>query len=71
VRIERHRSEPTAALRLCIGARLVTESWSSDAVVASQNLHRELDRIAESVAKIELLLAHTDVTELTELSHGI
>jgi hypothetical protein len=71
VRIERHRGEPTAALRLCIGARLVTESWSSDAVVAAQNLHRELDRIAESVAKIELLLAHTDVTKLTELSDGV
>jgi hypothetical protein len=71
VRIERQKTGPTAALRLCVGAPLVTESWSSDAVVAARNLHRELDRIAESVAKIELLLANTDVMRLTELSHGI
>ena len=70
VRIERQTSEPTAALRLCAAARSVTESWSADPVVAAQNLHRELDHIAETVAKIELLLTHTDVAELTELSHG-
>lgn len=71
VRIERHGFGPTAALRLCVGARDVTEAWSTDPVMAAQNLHRELDRIAETIAKIELLLAHTDVTQLTELSHGI
>jgi hypothetical protein len=70
VRIERQASEPTAALRLCAGARAVTESWSQDPVTAAQNLHRELDHVAETVAKIELVLAHTDVSELTELSHG-
>jgi len=70
VRIERQASEPTAALRLCAGARAVTESWSQDPVVAAQNLHRELDHVAETVAKIEVLLTHTDVSELTELSHG-
>ena len=71
VRIERRGHEPTAALRLCIGARQVTESWSIDAVAAAQNLHRELDHVAEAIAKVEFLLAHTDVTQLTELSHGI
>ncbi|HLZ00703.1 MAG TPA: hypothetical protein VKR55_00980 [Bradyrhizobium sp.] len=71
VRIERQGLEPTAALRLCVGARLVTEAWSTDAVMAARSLHRELDHIAETVAKIELLLAHTDVTQLTELSDGI
>jgi hypothetical protein len=71
VRIERRGYEPTAALRLCIGARQVTESWSADAVAAAQSLHHELDHVAEIIAKIELLLAHTDVTQLTELSHGI
>jgi len=70
VRIERYASEPTAALRLCAGARSVIESWSPDPVIAAQNLHRELDHVAETVAKIELLLTHTDVSELTELSHG-
>jgi len=70
VRIERQAGEPTAALRLCAGARAVTESWSPDPVVAAQNLHRELDHVAETVAKIELLLTHTDAAKLTELSHG-
>jgi len=70
VRIERQVSEPTAALRLCAGARAVTENWSQDPVIAAQNLHRELDHIAETVAKIELLLTHTDAAKLTELSHG-
>ena len=37
VRIERLKA-PTAALRLCVGARLVTEAWSPDAEVARQNL---------------------------------
>jgi len=70
VRIERQASEPTAALRLCAGARAVTENWSQDPVIAAQNLHRELDHVAETVAKIELLLTHTDAAKLTELSHG-
>jgi hypothetical protein len=70
VRIERKGLEPTAALRLCVGARAVTENWSSDPVAAAKNLHRELDHVAETIAKIELLLTHTDMTELTELSHG-
>ena len=70
VRIERVR-EPTAVLRLCVGARLVTETWSPDAVIAAQNVYRELDCIAETVAKIELLLALDGEAGLRELSHGI
>ncbi len=68
VRIELPDAEPTAVLRLCIGARLVTGTWSADASTASQNLHRELDRIAGVIAKIELLLAH-DRTEFVELPY--
>jgi hypothetical protein len=67
VRIERPGSEPTAVLRLCIGARQVTETWSADAATARQNLQRELDSIAEIVAKIELLLAYTGARGFTEL----
>jgi hypothetical protein len=70
VRIERVR-EPTAVLRLCVGARLVTETWSPDAVIAAQNVYRELDCIAETVAKIELLLALDGEAGLRGLSHGI
>jgi hypothetical protein len=58
VRIERDGYEPIAVLRLCIGARLITDAWSSDAASARHNIEQELDRIASVVAKIELLLAH-------------
>ncbi|MBV9459430.1 MAG: hypothetical protein JO141_18195 [Bradyrhizobium sp.] len=67
VRIERPGSEPTAVLRLCIGARQLTETWSADAAIAQQNLQRELDSIAEIVAKIELLLAYSGEGGFTEL----
>jgi len=67
VRIERPGSEPTAVLRLCVGARQLTETWSADAVTAQQNLQRELDAIAEIVAKIELLLAYSGERGFTEL----
>ena len=71
VRIERRGAQPTAALRLCLGARLVTEAWSPDAAVARQNLQRELDRIANVVAKIELVLARASAPEFSEFCHGI
>jgi hypothetical protein len=70
VRLERRDGEPAAALRLCIGARLVTETWSAEAGIAQKNLQREIDRVAEVVAKIELLLAHTSGTDVAELSYG-
>lgn len=57
VRLERSGAKPAAALRLCIGARLITESWSPDAACARRNLEHTIDRIADVVAKIELLLA--------------
>ncbi len=71
VRIERSHGAPAAALRLCAGARLVTETWAPDAGVAERNLQAELDRTAEVVAKIELTLAHTADKGFAELSHGI
>jgi hypothetical protein len=70
VRLEMRDEEPTAALRLCAGARLVTETWSPDARAAQQNLQRELDRIASVVAKIELLLEHAGRMELVELPYA-
>ena len=57
--------EPIAVLRLCVGARNVTDMWSADAAVAQQNLRRELDRAASVVAKIELLLGHAGRVEFT------
>ena len=57
VKLERAGAKPISALRLCIGARDITEAWSLDAASARRNLERMLDRIAGVVAKIELLLA--------------
>ncbi len=49
---------PVAALRICAGTRLVTETWSSNQEVAHENVRRELDGVGTIVAKIEWLLAH-------------
>jgi hypothetical protein len=57
VKLERAGARPAAALRLCIGARLITDAWSGDAAAARRNLEHTLDRIAGVVGKIELLLA--------------
>ncbi len=56
VRLERPDSAPQAALRLCVGARLVTEAWSVDVTRSQTNLQHVLDRIAHVLVKIELLL---------------
>jgi hypothetical protein len=71
VRIERGGEQPTAVLRLCLGAGLVTEAWSPDAGLARRNLQRELDRIASVIAKIELVLARASAPEFSEFCHGI
>jgi hypothetical protein len=54
------REFPTAALRICAGARLLTETWCSDANTARDDLERELGLVGAIVAKIEWLLAHMD-----------
>ena len=56
VRLERQDASPQALLRLCVGARLVTEAWSPDAAEAQRNVQQILDRIAHVLVKIELLL---------------
>ena len=56
VRLEQPDAAPQAVLRLCVGARLVTEAWSADAAQAQRNLQHILDRIAHVATKIELLL---------------
>ena len=71
VRIERSGAAPTAVLRLCAGARVVTETWAPNADVAQRNLQAELDCVAEIVAKIELTVAHVADKGFAELSHGI
>jgi len=56
VRLERQDEAPQAVLRLCVGARFVTEAWSPDARESQRNVQRLLDRIAHVLVKIELLL---------------
>jgi hypothetical protein len=52
--------DPIAALRICAGARLVTEAWSPDQNTARENLQRELGRVRAIVSKIEWLVAHNN-----------
>jgi hypothetical protein len=61
--------DPIAALRICAGARLVTEAWSPDPNTARENLQRELARVRAVAAKIEWLVAHINDLRLTELCH--
>lgn len=56
VRLERQDAAPQAVLRLCAGARHVTEAWSRDTAEARRNVQHVLDRIAHVLVKIELLL---------------
>jgi hypothetical protein len=75
VRIHGEDAQPTAVLRLCVGARQVIDAWSPDAGVAQHNLQCELDRVAGVAAKIELLLEHSadhpGGTKPMELLHGV
>jgi hypothetical protein len=70
VRIERQGEAATAVLRLCVGARQVVDAWSPDLDAAHQNLVREIDRVADIIAKIELVASRGDLSEFTELAYG-
>jgi hypothetical protein len=59
-----------AALRICAGARLVTECWSSDQNIARENLQRELGHVGAVVAKIDWLLANFEGLSAMEVSRG-
>ena len=59
VRLDQPDGAPQAALRLCVGARLVTDAWSPDGAQAQRNVQHILDRIAQVLVKIELLLDRT------------
>ena len=61
---------PIAALRICAGARLITETWASDANAAYRHLQHELDHVSAVVAKIEWLLGHIDDLNVTDASRG-
>jgi hypothetical protein len=70
VALDRSGADPIAALRICAGARFVTETWSPDEDTARANLERELARVGAIVSKTEWLLAHMDGLNSAEISHG-
>lgn len=59
-----------SVLRICIGARHISEMWSPDLQVAHQNLKRLLEEVAVIVAKIEWLLDHGDQRKIMAEAHG-
>jgi len=70
VRIERADGVPFAALRLCIGARQITETWCEDLTAARINLEAEIDHIADVVAKIELLVSDVSSDDLRDICNA-
>ena len=64
------QGQSVAALRLCVGARHVTDSWSADRTVADKNIGRLLDQVAVTIIKIEMLLWQLDETATPEVPHG-
>jgi len=70
VRIERGDAPPAGALRLCIGARQVTEAWADDITTARVNLESEIDRIADVVAKTELLVSDLSSQDLRDICNA-
>jgi hypothetical protein len=60
---------PVAALRICIGARHVTECWTANAETARRNLHGVLGRVAIVIKKLNVQLYYQDPRH-QELSHA-
>ncbi|CCE11737.1 conserved hypothetical protein [Bradyrhizobium sp. STM 3843] len=71
VRIDAPGSGPTALLRLCLGARQVIETWSDDLTTTRVNIDAEIGRIADVIAKIELLVADVGSRDLRDMCDGI
>ena len=67
---QRGEPQPAALLRISAGARLVTETWSSDEAIADRNLQCEIGRVGAVVANIERLVSHLSGLNPTELSHA-
>jgi hypothetical protein len=55
-----------AALRISAGARIVSESWSPNEDVASENVRRELDQVATVLEKVEMLIPYLEAIDIAE-----
>lgn len=64
-------SGASALLRLCIGARQVSETWSADLTTARVNLEAETDRIADVFAKLQLLVCDVGSDDLKDMCDGV
>jgi hypothetical protein len=51
------------ALRISAGARVVSESWNNDVLVARENLRGEFDQVRAIVEKLALLVRYYDAIE--------
>jgi len=71
VRVAVQDAPPAAVLRLCIGARQVTETWSADSAIARCNLDDEIGRLAAVVAKIELLVAEASCADVRKACDAV
>jgi len=49
-----------AVLRISAGARIVSETWSTDDAIAQANLQHEIDQVATICKKIEFLVTRLD-----------
>ncbi|WP_316224464.1 MULTISPECIES: hypothetical protein [unclassified Bradyrhizobium] len=71
VRVDTPERGSIALLRLCLGARQVTETWSDDLTTARVNIDAEIGRIADVIAKIELLVTDVSGQDLRDMCDGI
>jgi hypothetical protein len=58
-----------ATLRVCIGARHVTECWSANTETARRNLRQMLDRVETMIRKLDSQVHCLD-PQRQELSHA-
>lgn len=71
VKLEMPENGPIAVLRLCLGARQVTDTWSADLTAARVNIEAEIGRLADVIAKIELLVTEAGRHDLRDLCDAI
>lgn len=57
------KGSSVGALRISAGARVVSESWRSDILVARENLRGEFDQVRAIVEKLALLVRYFDTIE--------
>jgi hypothetical protein len=57
------RGGSLGALRISAGARVVSESWCDDILIARENLRGEFDQVRAIIEKLALLVRYFDAIE--------